>query len=477
MTDFAQAFQQAIRHQSQQTGSDIRTTLTISREEALNGTTHTLNLPGGRKVSVSVPAGTIDGQAIRLTGEGDGSLNGGPRGSLILTIAVASQNTGSATLLPGNNEETVRGHSGIQSKSSVISENPLKDTDPSRRGSGPTSVPTTEPPITPVQSIVPPTVSSFPSTDPKAGELPPTIPVKPPPPPPDAAKSSADQAEVTAPPPPPPEKPKPDRARLLLVALATIIIIASIAGFGAYQNHANQVNAQATVDANNATAMASDATSTAVVIANATGTAQAIAGTTATVIAQNPYPSYLSGSGTLALYDPLSSPSSWSSSSDSSFGGACQFSNGALHITQAPPNKLYPCNASSTSFSNFAFEVQMNIIAGDCGGIGFRNDGSNGKVYFFEVCQNGSYTLHRYTDNTHQTPLTNNSSSAISTGLNQSNTIAVLASGSTIELYVNQQKIGSVNDSTYSTGTIGLIASAYSNQAEVAYTNARVWTL
>ena len=212
--------------------------------------------------------------------------------------------------------------------------------------------------------------------------------------------------------------------------------------------------------------MASDATSTAVVIANATGTAQ------------NPYPSDLSGSGTLALYDPLSSSSYWSSSSDSSFGGACQFSNGALHITQAPPSKRYTCDASSTSFSNFAFEVQMNIIAGDCGGIGFR-EGSGGKSYYFDVCQNGNYRLYLYVDYTgsNSRALRYSTSSAISTGTNQSNTIAVLASGSTIELYVNQQKIDSVNDTSYSEGSTDLVATAYNNQTEVAYTNARVWTL
>ncbi len=42
-----------------------------------------------------------------------------------------------------------------------------------------------------------------------------------------------------------------------------------------------------------------------------------------------------------------------------------------------------------------------------------------------------------------------NSSSAIHTGLNQSNLIGVVANGSTLDLYVNNQKIDSVSDSAH----------------------------
>ncbi len=73
--------------------------------------------------------------------------------------------------------------------------------------------------------------------------------------------------------------------------------------------------------------------------------------------------------------------------------------------------------------------------------------------------------------------LTSNSSSAIKTGLNQSNLIAVVANGSTLDLFVNGQKIDSVLDSTYSHGQIGVVADATNNQTEVVYSNAKVWKL
>jgi eukaryotic-like serine/threonine-protein kinase len=46
--------------------SELRATLAISKSEALTGTSRTLTLPGGRKVTVNVPAGAYDGQIIRV---------------------------------------------------------------------------------------------------------------------------------------------------------------------------------------------------------------------------------------------------------------------------------------------------------------------------------------------------------------------------------------------------------------------------
>src|SRR5947199_7683999 len=82
-------------YNGQQNG-DIRATLALSQEEARNGTSRTLNMPGGRQVVVPIPAGIGNGQEIRLEGQGEPSAYGGSRGSLILTIAIApAENFGS----------------------------------------------------------------------------------------------------------------------------------------------------------------------------------------------------------------------------------------------------------------------------------------------------------------------------------------------------------------------------------------------
>jgi serine/threonine protein kinase len=83
---FAQAFQQAV-----QSEGVLQATLAISLAEAESGTMRSLNLPVGRKVSVTVPAGVIDGSILRLEGQGMPYYEGGPAGPLVLTIAILSE--------------------------------------------------------------------------------------------------------------------------------------------------------------------------------------------------------------------------------------------------------------------------------------------------------------------------------------------------------------------------------------------------
>ena len=115
---FANAFQQAVMafnspvtpktpSISAQGGEDIRATLAISKAEAQAGTTRTLNLPGGRRISVPVPPGIRDGQVIRFEGQGEASR--GRAGDLVLIIAIAPLEE---TVLPSKTdragEETFR---------------------------------------------------------------------------------------------------------------------------------------------------------------------------------------------------------------------------------------------------------------------------------------------------------------------------------------------------------------------------------
>src|SRR6266704_797633 len=96
---FARAFQQALLVDSSSptiantphklNSSDLRATLVISEAEALTGTTRILTLLGERQVSVSVPAGTQDGQIIRLEDQVEPARDHDVKGALILTITIA----------------------------------------------------------------------------------------------------------------------------------------------------------------------------------------------------------------------------------------------------------------------------------------------------------------------------------------------------------------------------------------------------
>ncbi len=90
---FASAFEQAahilpaeiIIDQQRVGTSELYATLAISQAEADSGISRMITLPGGRQVNVPIPAGTPDGQVIRLQGFDESSSQAGP---LILTVAV-----------------------------------------------------------------------------------------------------------------------------------------------------------------------------------------------------------------------------------------------------------------------------------------------------------------------------------------------------------------------------------------------------
>ena len=73
-------------------GADAQGTLHVSLQEAYHGTVKSIDLPApGAKplrLNVNIPAGIKSGQPIRLTGQGDPGIMGGPKGDLYLTIEV-----------------------------------------------------------------------------------------------------------------------------------------------------------------------------------------------------------------------------------------------------------------------------------------------------------------------------------------------------------------------------------------------------
>ena len=266
---------------------------------------------------------------------------------------------------------------------------------------------------------------------------------------------------------------------LVLLIIGSVLAIASVNNTIATNNANATATTQSIINAN-ATATTQSiiqATTQSIANANATATSQVIANSTATAIAANPDP-YQPPSGTLALVDLLSQPSVWENASDTNSGGQCQFVHGAYQISQPQPNKLYQC-PEGNQYSNFAFEVKMTINQGDCGGLSIRSQSNYSNLYLFQVCQDGTYDFYKYTLSSPSSPirLMSGNSPAINQGTGKSNLIAVVANGSSFNLYINNQKIDNASDNTYSQGSLGLVAGAYNNPTRVTYQNARIWII
>ncbi len=225
------------------------------------------------------------------------------------------------------------------------------------------------------------------------------------------------------------------------------------------------------------------ASATATALAVSTRTARAVATATAAIAnataalatGQNPYPPY---GGALLLNDPLRENTKnpvWDEGTTPNVG-FCTFRGGAYHVAISQAHQFWYCSDYSSTFSDFAYQVQMAIIKGDTGGISFRISGS-GSLYYFYIDTQGNYELDVNENHNFIRAISRGSSPAIKTGYNQPNLIAVVAQGNSFDLYVNLQHLVHVNNTTFSTGQVGVIVIDRGHPTEVVFRYAKVWKL
>jgi hypothetical protein len=196
----------------------------------------------------------------------------------------------------------------------------------------------------------------------------------------------------------------------------------------------------------------------------ATATAQ-IAQADATFTAMTPQQIYTYAThGIPVINDPLNKQNNntWEKNE------SCAFSGGAYHVSSTIS---IDCLSQRSSFSNFAFQVQMTILKGDVGGIVFRT------YYFVYFSTEGKYTISFALSNGSQYSA-GGSAASFKTGLGQSNLVSIVAHDSTFYLYVNKQYVTQFRDNTYSAGFAGMYAqNNTSPSTEVAFNNAQVWKI
>jgi len=284
---------------------------------------------------------------------------------------------------------------------------------------------------------------------------------------------------------------------LIFLAIALIggglglILFATTAQYrGALHSQATAI-ALLTVQARN-TAQAQDqatanafATANTNIYASATAQSGATASATATVNSATATNAALGNvltqatSGTAALDDPLSDNTGknrWDES-NGSVGGQCVFTGTAYHVRAARQGFFQPCLAEASNFNNFAFQVSMTIDNGRQGGIVFRANSASKAFYLFYIDIDGRYSLDLYKSDSQATTLSSGYNAAITTGIKQSNQLAVVAYNGIFYLYANQQFITNLADSTLSAGKVGVAAIDYKDPTEVEFTNAQVWTI
>jgi hypothetical protein len=406
---------------------ELHATLVVSREEARNGTTRSIMLPGGRRAVVLIPSGVNNGYQIRLDSL-PATRESAPEKVLLSVLIATPENTESSNRQPDDAVPAISADDSI-----VRIAQPVGATPPPHFIS-----PLADQPTADLEPVFP---------DPQY----------------QMARQKSAAAWVRQPP-------------LLIIALISalvlVLILSSLVYYkGVYEPGKLHDQASATALARVKGTASVRATATAQMAA----TAQAQTRATATAVSglQANYDQITHNPPTLR--DTLTAPDSnnWDT------GPGCSFTNGAYHTISTQKGIITPCFARASNFSNFAYQVQLSITRGDYGGVLFRANTTNLKLYLFRIGQDGSYNLDYYPDGTgvNTRILAEGSSNLILTGVKAANQITVIARGANIDLYINGKYLISVSESSQAAGQIGIIADDTQNPTEVVYSLAQVWTL
>lgn len=176
------------------------------------------------------------------------------------------------------------------------------------------------------------------------------------------------------------------------------------------------------------------------------------------------------------LSDPLAAidANNWTSANTE---GTCTYDHTMLHAVSNQRNQMAICLAQAQKFSNIAYQATIHGYQGTLGGLIIRSDDKGQLLYLFGISPNNRYLLATSRPNDAESPrvIGGGISNAIK-GASQSNTLTIIAQQTTLYLYINGSYLMQINDTTASSGYIGLFVGDSNNDtADAHFSNVKVW--
>ena len=181
-----------------------------------------------------------------------------------------------------------------------------------------------------------------------------------------------------------------------------------------------------------------------------------------------------STSGTPAISSTLNAQDSNQWQVTTSSTGSCLFTNGVYQASTQEPQTSIRCMAKEQQCHNCAFQADLMIVNGNNGGVIVRYDPVQKKGYYFLLGSDSSYKLGVFDGQTSHSLLVNLSSAIKADQWNQ---LTVIALDNKLSIYINQQYIDEVSDTTSPQGMVGLVAEGTLNPTQVMFRNAQLWLL
>jgi hypothetical protein len=237
----------------------------------------------------------------------------------------------------------------------------------------------------------------------------------------------------------------------IIVAVCILLVVsASAIGGALYVTNQNNINATATAQTKNE---------------QATATAQVQA--TATYLA-----THFPFSSNLVLDDPLTDNNKGNQWLTDEY---CAFQNGTYTDHVLNTKTFAACTATKQNFSDFSFEVTMKNLTGAGGGIAFRSNVSESRYYLFMIYTDGYYSLSKYSKADRMTTIVKGTIANFDA--QGPIRLGVTAVGSKIQLFTNGQLLNEANDSTFTTGHVGVVVVNEDSITSAQFTDAKVWQL
>jgi serine/threonine protein kinase len=283
------------------------------------------------------------------------------------------------------------------------------------------------------------------------------------------------------------QRPRAKRAFFLtILALIALLIVSIPVGYTILSHPTNQPTptAQTTPTASGTqgtTTGQSSASATATAHAQATAAVQATANAQATATVG---PIQTATAGKAVYQDTLTNANNAATAAANwDQNSQCNFASDGYHVSQPASFPYFKgCREISNTYGNLALTINAKLLSGHSGGVFFRLNANfigNYDGYLFEIDSEGHYKISREQGSTVE-PLKNWSvASALHTGYRVSNLLELIARGNTFLFYANGQFLAQVQNSYYTSGNIGFLATSLSgeNDAEVVYSNLKVYNL
>ncbi len=116
-------------------------------------------------------------------------------------------------------------------------------------------------------------------------------------------------------------------------------------------------------------------------------------------------------------------------------------------------------------FTDFDMEATFqNVASNNSRGIQFRADGPRDTDYngynFYVALTSGNYSIYKFVNGSSSTPISWTTSPYVNTGQGETNTLRVVGSGNSFDLYINGNYVDSFTDDDHPSGMVSCIASS-----------------